>query len=291
MDERPAGIISVETKRFGIDLWKLLVLLVISCLGFFAVYLTWSPSSQKEEEREQGNVSISSENREVHSQKVFVAKKVNSEKRDESLEKGIHSPLIAFSADLSKRSAASSQEGVQASLLEDLNMIIPQGTQIPCILQTALSSDQPGFVSCIVQHDVLSASGQVILMDKGTSVVGEYNGKLNQGQNRIFVLWKRARTPSGVIVNLGSPASDSLGRSGFDGDVNTHFWNRFSEAILVSIVSDVTEYILKRETPSFIVGNVVDIPPTLYKNQGELVSIFVAKDLDFSKVYRLRTKK
>ena len=32
----------------------------------------------------------------------------------------------------------------------------------------------------------------------------------------------------------------------------------------------------------------INIPPTLNKHQGELVSIFVARDLDFSGVYRLR---
>ena len=34
--------------------------------------------------------------------------------------------------------------------------------------------------------------------------------------------------------------------------------------------------------------NSINIPPTLYKNQGERISIFVARDLDFTKVYGLK---
>ena len=34
----------------------------------------------------------------------------------------------------------------------------------------------------------------------------------------------------------------------------------------------------------------IDIKPTLYKNQGDLVGVYVNRDIDFSKVYQLRRK-
>ncbi|WP_285295830.1 type IV secretion system protein VirB10 [Aureimonas altamirensis] len=196
-------------------------------------------------------------------------------------------------------------EGVRASVIPDLHMVVPQGTTIPCVLQTALSSDQPGMVSCTIQRDVLSASGQVVLMEKGTVVVGEYESNLRRGQNRIFVLWNRARTPTGVIVNMASPATDGLGRSGFDGRIDNHFWERFGGAILMSIVGDASSYAFgeltdrsdvqtseseraTRDAASIALENSINIPPTLYKNQGEQVAIFVARDLDFGDVYQLR---
>lgn len=209
-------------------------------------------------------------------------------------------------ARLHERLQTTPLEGVSASVLPNLHMVVPQGTQIPCILQTAVSSDQPGFVTCVVQRDVLSASGQVVLMEKGTSIVGEYEGGLKRGQKRIFVLWNRARTPRGVVVNLASPATDGLGRSGFDGKIDTHFWERFGGAMLMSVVSDATKYGFSRlkekdgvetentersahDAASIALENSINIPPTLYKNQGDIVSIFVARDLDFSSIYSLKT--
>ncbi|MBB5073977.1 type IV secretion system protein VirB10 [Bartonella callosciuri] len=196
-------------------------------------------------------------------------------------------------------------EGIQASTLGNRNYIIAMGASIPCILETAISSDQQGFTSCIVSRDILSDNGRVVLLDKGTQIVGEYRAGLKKGQNRLFVLWNRAKTPSGVIITLASPATDALGRSGMDGDVDNHWFERIGSALLVSIVKDVTSYAKGRLSKStdkndtetissgqnianILAENYTNIPPTLTKNQGEMVNVFVARDLDFSSVYKLK---
>ncbi|AYG62369.1 type IV secretion system protein VirB10 [Rhizobium jaguaris] len=195
-------------------------------------------------------------------------------------------------------------EGSRAGTLGNRDFVVAMGTSIPCVLETALASDQPGFASCVINRDVLSDNGRVVLMEKGTQVVGEYRGGLNRGQKRLFVLWNRAKTPKGVIITLASPATDALGRAGMDGYVDTHWWERFGSAILLSIVGDATTYASNRlqdsdvqtqntttagqQAAAIAVEQSINIPPTLMKNQGELVSIFVARDLDFSGVYSLR---
>ncbi|MBZ9739758.1 MULTISPECIES: type IV secretion system protein VirB10 [unclassified Mesorhizobium] len=195
-------------------------------------------------------------------------------------------------------------EGSKAGHLGNRNFIVAMGTSIPCALETALSSDQPGFTSCVITRDVLSDNGRVVLMEKGTQVVGEYRGGLRRGQGRLLVLWNRAKTPTGVIITLASPATDAIGRAGFDGYVDTHWWERFGSALLLSVVGDVATYAgqeLQRsdvqaqgttsagkEAAAIAVEQSINIPPTLMKHQGSLVSIFVARDLDFSTIYRLR---
>lgn len=191
------------------------------------------------------------------------------------------------------------------------DFLLLQGSIIPCVLVTRIDSSLPGMVSCDVTADVYSENGRTVLLDRGTRITGQYEHGLQQGQNRLFVVWSRAVTPAGVVVNLDSPGADQLGASGFDGKVNNHFWKRFGAAILLSVIEDFGQYEIAKEqassanngAPTLYFGNTqqasqdiantvlqktINIPPTLTKRNGELISIFVARDLDFSSIYALR---
>jgi type IV secretion system protein VirB10 len=203
--------------------------------------------------------------------------------------------------------------GSMASVLPHRNMLVTMGTVIPCVLETALDSTLPGFATCMVPRDVLSDDSTVVLMEKGTKIVGEFKGGVRQGQHRVFILWTRAETPNGVIVSLGSPATDALGRSGVDGVYDGHFWERFGGALMFSLVDDAANVAgaslggssggngsinssfyqpsvnAGQQAAAIALENSINIPPTIRKNQGEFVSIYVARDLDFSGVYDLKS--
>jgi type IV secretion system protein VirB10 len=191
----------------------------------------------------------------------------------------------------------------QARALPDRNFLITAGSYIPCVLQTAMDSSQPGYVTCVVPRNIYSDNGRVVLMEKGTKVFGEYQGGLNRGQYRLFVLWNRAVTPRGIAIDVGSPATDALGRGGMDGRVNNFFWQRFGTALLFSLVEDAatvgTEAVgnsasnttrVPSDAASTILQQNAQIKPVLRKNQGEDVGITVAQDFDFSTVYGLSLK-
>lgn len=195
----------------------------------------------------------------------------------------------------------------RASMLPNRNYLVTAGTLIPCILQTAMNSAQPGYTSCLIPRDVYSENGRVVLMEKGTKVLGEYHGGIQQGQNRLFVLWTRAVTPQGVRIDLASPGSDALGRAGIAESVDTFFWARFGSALLLSLVDDAA-YIAGQsvsggsnnfnnttrtpsEGASIALQNSINIRPVLKKNQGEEVGIFVAKDFNFADVYNLELRR
>lgn len=193
-----------------------------------------------------------------------------------------------------------------AGQLGNRNFLITQGTMIDCVMQTRLVTAQAGMLTCNATRDVMSANGKVVLIDAGTKFVGYQSGGIVQGQPRAFVTWHRLETPNGVILNLGSPGTGSLGEAGVDGAIDHHFWDRLGNAILLSLLGDLGDWASNQgnkgdgnirfdntreggqEVVAKILEHSLDIPPTLYKNQGERVGIMVARDLDFSKVYDLK---
>lgn len=196
----------------------------------------------------------------------------------------------------------------KATLLPHPDFVVTQGTIIPCVLQTAIDTNLAGFVKCVLPQDIRGTTGNVVLLDRGTTVVGEIQKGLQQGDARVFVLWDRAETPDHAVIALGSPGSDELGRSGLPGKVNNHFWQRFGGTILLSVIqgtfqagttlasnsgggggSNFNSFQSNGEQAAdTALRSSINIPPTLEKNQGDTVSIFVAQDLDFSEIYTLR---
>jgi type IV secretion system protein VirB10 len=195
----------------------------------------------------------------------------------------------------------------RAKMLPHPALTIPAGAIIPCTLETAINSQLMGFVDCVLPAEVRGATGTVTLLDRGTQIFGEIRSGLRQGQDRLFILWLRARTPENVVVSLASPAADELGRAGVPGAVDNHFWQRFGAAILFSVIgygpqvaanavqhgsgNNYIQFLTpQQELANTVLEAQINIPPTLEKNQGDTVSIFVARDLDFSSVYDLRAQ-
>ncbi len=199
----------------------------------------------------------------------------------------------------------------KASALPNRDFILTKGTALDCALETALNSSVPGLATCRLTRDVYSDNGRVLLLDRGSQLVGEYQGGMRTGQKRMFLLWNRVKTPAGVVVKLDSPGTDALGRGGMGGHIDNHFWERFGSAILTSLVTDGIQVVFDNQRSGRGNGNTniymstanagaevvkqmleqsSNIPPTLVVNQGAHVSILVARDLDFSGVYSLQVR-
>ncbi|RWC08215.1 type IV secretion system protein VirB10, partial [Mesorhizobium sp.] len=217
-----------------------------------------------------------------------------------------NSKYLAAAINLADRTA-------KARKIDRIDALVPEGTLIPGILETAIVSDLPGQIRAIVSQDVYSFDGRRVLIPTGTRLIGEYQSDIVRGQKRIFVIWTRMLRDDGVSVRLDSIGADSLGRSGLTGQVDNKFRERFGAAILLSIVGGGASYLtgygsqsatnnsdgsqraedIARTTlaqtfsdmANQALGDSLKIPPTISVAQGERIFVFARQDLDFSALY------
>lgn len=212
---------------------------------------------------------------------------------------------------------ASHKKGLSAIkvLPYDPNLFIPENTGIPCSLDRHFVSDLSGKLTCTINDDIYSANGNVKLIEKGTKASLVYKmGMLKQGQGRAFIIATKLRTrkqPFMDIPLVDTEAAGALGESGVDGWIDTHFWERFGGAMMLGMIPDAMQGLSgaarnnkdnqsdytsnSREAFAGIAreafANSVNIPPTMYKNQAEIITLITGQDLDFSGVYRLKMRK
>ncbi len=184
--------------------------------------------------------------------------------------------------------------------------LIGQGKFIFGTLAVAINSDLPGQVSAIVNQDVYGEQGRNVLIPRGSRLIGEYRSGLANNQSRLFVVWTRVIQPNGISVMIGSEGTDALGQGGLTGLVDYHFLARFGSATLISLLGAgaanvgvnpddqynsmaayrqaVAQSMAQQSTN--MLNQSANIPPTVHIPQGEKITVFVNKDLDFSRVYR-----
>lgn len=197
---------------------------------------------------------------------------------------------------------------VAATRLPHPDYTIPAGEMISATLETAVNPELAGMVRAITTHDSYSLKGQNRLLPKGSQLIGQFNSAIVEGQSRIFIVWNRVQLANGILISLNSPSTDRIGRSGIGADyINRHFFARFSESALLSVLGGFTantgvngrdEFNSRSQYRMAIASGFqqasnqslqahANIPPTLQTNQGAEINVFVAHDLDFYAVRQL----
>ena len=198
---------------------------------------------------------------------------------------------------------------VVAARLHNRSLTLPKGTSFTCALKTRIVSAASGMVGCQVQRNVYGDDGRVLLIERGSHIDGEYRiTSVRPGTVRIPVLWTHVRTPNGVTVDIDSPATGALGEAGVEGFVDNRWGERIGAAMLLSLIDDAVKLsiqdqandrqgdtvILSSTTSNSsklaekVLDSTINIPPLVYQNQGGIVCIYVARDVDFSNVYELK---
>lgn len=213
--------------------------------------------------------------------------------------------------------AVAPREGSKVNMAQyqrNPDTLLVRGTYIRCVLETRIITDYPGFTSCIVTEPVYSINGRKLLLPKGSKALGRYAGEPTGP--RIAVIWDRITTPNGLDLTLEGPGVDNLGGAGHPGDYNGHWFSKMSSALMISLISDVFKYAAAENGPatdSVTTGGLVTTQPfesntaktmerlasqalakssarpaTVTINQGVVLNIYVAGDVDFSGVISRR---
>jgi len=206
---------------------------------------------------------------------------------------------------------ASATPVAYAQRMPEQNLLLPKGRQADCILTGRIIDEVPGFTSCVLAQDLYSDNGKVLLLERGSELTGEYGVTNQLGLERLFVTWTRVKTPHGIFVDLQSPGSDRLGSSGLPGHLDNRWGARIGAAFLLSFVKDVSVAAINNQNKSSngstvtvssgqntlnassalaeeVIKQTLKIKPRLTINEGDRISIYVARDLDFTRVYELR---
>lgn len=179
--------------------------------------------------------------------------------------------------------------------------LLVHGTTIPCVLKTRVVTEYKGLVMCQATKDVYSADGSQVLVDRGSTLFGEQRVAIQQGQSRVFINWTDIETPKGVNVRINSLGTDALGSAGAEAWVDKHTAERFGGAIMLSFIQDMFQTLANRHQSTIVynnsqqattdmaakaLDNSINIPPTGYINQGTLMNVLVARDVDMTGVYK-----
>lgn len=192
--------------------------------------------------------------------------------------------------------AETGDDAVRATIIRNRGSIIPQGAIIAATLETPLDSDRPGLARAITSQDVRSFDGTKVLIPRGSRLIGEFKAETGAGLRRVLVTWNRLIRPDGVAIRIGSPVTDAMGGAGVPGRVNTHFLERFGNAVLQSALTvGVNLASLPRDSAGVYVGlpaTAAEVSrsiapsnprsPTVKVREGAQVAVLVARDLDFS---------
>lgn len=191
---------------------------------------------------------------------------------------------------------------MEASFRPNRHYLLTRNTMIRCGQATAIRTDRPGLIGCPIAQDVWSDDGTTLLVRKGAMAKGEQRDAVLQGQGVIGAIWDEI-DDGDVHIPLNSPATDPLGAAGIPAYVDEHFWQRFKGALMVSLIGDFGQALANKATGSGqqitfsnssnatqdvaaeTLRSTINIPPTAYSNQGSVINIFVARDIDLSSVY------
>ncbi|CAO94856.1 TraI protein (plasmid) [Erwinia tasmaniensis Et1/99] len=194
-----------------------------------------------------------------------------------------------------------------ARIVTKRRYLLSAGTSLSCLLKTKIITSYPAITLCQMARDVYSDDGKTLLVRKGALLTGEQKKAITQGVARVFVNWTDIKDGN-VTVRVDGLGTDSLGAAGLPAWIDSHFFERFGNSLLLSLVGDTMDSVknmtqrnsgnqgaitydntsdASQQQAAIALQNSINIASTGYINQGTVISIIVPRNIDFSSVYEV----
>lgn len=197
------------------------------------------------------------------------------------------------------------------------------GDKVPCLQVEPIVGIEGAQFTCEVHTDVKGRTGGVTLLDKGSRLVGTVVRGLDNGEERLGVVFSHAEGPADlgedpVVVAMDSPGADVTGRAGLDGRVETHFWSKLGGVAAYAVIDLASQGLslgVGSAVGSALGGNRGGAPvgvfnfgsqgrslaqsefgqqanrrPTIERDRGEPLTVFIRHPIDFRGAMTLRLR-
>lgn len=214
---------------------------------------------------------------------------------------------------LSSRGSLSNLSGPEftpalATLAPSGKYLLAHGTYGRCALYPEIVTEQPGIIDCRLTDPLYSADGSTVIAEAGDKLTGVQQVQMVAGQQNVFTTWTELETASGARAQLNSLGAGPMGASGTKAWIDNHYAQRYGGAVMLSFIQDALQAASNTTQPSSGAGgytinnteqnvasmadkaldSTINIPPTGYILPGTVITVIVARDIDFSSVFENR---
>ncbi|CZT26195.1 TrbI/VirB10 family protein [Pseudomonas cerasi] len=226
---------------------------------------------------------------------------------------GSSSDLGGGESSTRKRSSLSNLGGTtfapaKAYLAPNRKYLVSHNTYTRCALYNEIISTHPGLVDCRLTDPLYSADGSTVIAAAGDKLTGEQTVQVGPGETSVFTTWTEIETQSGARAKLDSLGAGPMGASGTEAWINRHYMQRFGGAVMLSFIQDALQAASNTTQKSsgsggYTVNNseqnvesmankaldsTINIPDTAHLLPGTVITVIVARDIDFSSVFENR---
>lgn len=191
----------------------------------------------------------------------------------------------------------------KAVLMPSRKYLLAHGTYARCALYPEIITEHPGIIDCRLTEPLYSADGSTVIAEAGDRMSGVQKVQMSAGQARVFTSWTELETASGTRAKLASLGAGPMGASGTAAWIDNHYMQRYGGAVMLSFIQDALQAAsnsAQSNDSGYTVNNTeqnvqnmaekaldstINIPPTGYILPGTVITVIVARDIDFSSVF------